>query len=163
MIALSSSVFIIEIVFIHSIKPLTFSLIIIYSFLFNFIASVNISVFQQFSTSFYILRHLISGTWTDAAERCKKELGNLWSINSHAEWWHVSQILGMGVQTETELLNLDTLKVLTSTISFIGLGGRLNVSVIIFRIHNIFTGLLNALVLNYIVTYITMNNFLLPS
>ena len=90
---------------------------IIYSYI------VLIVFLVQFATSYYYLQHLENGSWSDASQQCQQGLGTLWAINSYAEFWHVSQILGMGIygnQME-ELLNIESIQVLTSTLSFIGL------------------------------------------
>ena len=64
------------------------------------------------------------GTWEDAENKCRSNWrgSHLWSINSYSEWWHIVQTLGMGVShQEHDAINLETMHVMTSVITFIGL------------------------------------------
>ena len=69
------------------------------------------------------MRYQYNKSWNDALNLCQEENAFLWSINSFSEWWHVSEILGRGVHVQgyNNAWNLDTIQILTSTLSFIGL------------------------------------------
>ena len=81
---------------------------------------------------------LEDGSWEDAENKCQSNWrgSHLWSINSYSEWWHIVQTLGMGVTQSTHAtINLETVHVMTSVITFIGLktsSGVIHVTYIFF-------------------------------
>ena len=72
-----------------------------------------------------------SGSWMQAELQCRSRGATLWTINSFTEWWNILLLLGAGIHgpDDVGLFNIDSIQVITSTLSFTGLIRKNSVSI----------------------------------
>lgn len=89
-------------------------------------ANAKLYFMFQIGNSVYELGRLHNSTWRGAESYCVERGGHLWSINSHMEWAQILNSLSIHRYFKNLRL-IDSFRLVTSTIFFIGLYHRENV------------------------------------